>query len=123
MAHIVVIDDDADLLERMRRTLEARGHHVESASDGSAGMRLIEASPPDLVITDLVMPEKEGIETIVELGERYPRMPVMAISPMDGRGSRGSLVDAEMLGAATTLCKPFTMDDFVRRVEEVLRSP
>jgi two-component system, chemotaxis family, chemotaxis protein CheY len=122
MAHIVVIDDDTELLEAMRRTLENRGHDVGSASDGSAGMKLIDERPPDMVVTDLVMPEKEGIETIVELGERYPRMPVMAISPTDGRGSQGALRDAEMLGARRTLCKPFSMDDFVTCVEAILAS-
>lgn len=122
MAHIVVIDDDTELLDAMRRTLERRGHHVQSARDGSVGMKLVDECPPDLVVTDLVMPEKEGIETIVELGERYPRVPVIAISPMDGRGSRGALLDAEMLGAASTLCKPFSMDDFVTRVEDILSS-
>lgn len=124
MAYIIVIDDDAELLGAMRRTLEDRGHWVRSAEDGLQGMELIERSPPDLVVTDIIMPEKEGIETIVELGERYPKLPVMAISGASsyngGMNAEESLLDAELLGARGTLSKPFSMNDFVVHVEEIL---
>ncbi len=120
MASIVLIDNDVVFGDEMRETLERGGHAVQLAEDGNRGMELIEQSPPDLVVTELIMPEREGIETIVELGERFPAVSIMAISGTGPLEAEGPLLDATMLGAVSTLSKPFTMEEFLREIEEIL---
>lgn len=120
MAQIVVIDDDEALRRTIRRVLERAGHEVREAEEGGAGMRLVAQSPPDLVITDLLMPEKEGIETIQELREDYPEVRVIAVSGAGGGDEGGPLLDAQLFGAHATLEKPFSADELARLVDEVL---
>lgn len=123
MANIVVIDDDSALCDVMRRILEREGHDVRTAENGVAGMQLIAESAPDLVITDLLMPEKEGIETIMEIGELFPGVRIIAIS---GAGTMedeaGPLADAELLGATATLSKPFSVEQLLALVDRTLGS-
>ncbi len=66
MTRILIIDDDTQILDMLRQTLEREGHEVVNASDGKEGLRLYREKATDLIITDLIMPEKEGIETINE---------------------------------------------------------
>lgn len=120
MRHILVIDDDPALRGVMRKILERGGHAVQEAENGLAGLRMVEADPPVLVVTDLLMPEKEGIETIVELRERFPEIRVIAISGAGGVEAQGPLVDAELFGADATLPKPFEIEAFLETVERVL---
>ena len=72
------------------------------------------------MITDLVMPEKEGIETIMELTERFQKIPIVAVSGADGGEEGGPLVDARLFGASAILAKPFSVDDFLRVVNRAL---
>jgi DNA-binding NtrC family response regulator len=121
MANIVVVDDDPGLRGAMRKILERGGHDVREAEDGDAGLRLVENEEPDLVVTDLLMPEKEGIETIMELRDRFPRVRILAISGAGNpEGEGGPLVDAELFGAHRTLPKPFSVMTLLDAVEEVL---
>jgi two-component system, chemotaxis family, chemotaxis protein CheY len=122
MGYILVIDDDPDLRQTMRRILERGGHTVQEAENGLAGLRMVEREPPLLVVTDLLMPEKEGIETIMELRERFPRIGVVAVSGAGGVDEAGPLVDAELFGADATLSKPFDIESFLETVERVLAS-
>jgi CheY-like chemotaxis protein len=127
LANIVVIDDDPDLRRTMCRILERDGHSVRSAENGRAGLELVAREVPDLVVTDLLMPEKEGIETIVELREKHPDLRIVAVSGAGGKGEDGPLMDAELLGADAALPKPFSVEEFLETVERVLagrpRSP
>ena len=107
MAKILLIDDDDGIRGTARAILESAGHVVSEASDGAQGMELFEGSDFDLVITDLYMPGKEGIETIQDVLDRGSGVPILAMSG-GGGGGGGALVDAEMLGASATLKKPFT---------------
>jgi CheY-like chemotaxis protein len=84
MAHILMIDDDEVLRATIRRVLERAGHRVTEAENGDVGMRIVQGETPDLVITDLLMPEKEGIETIQELREGFPEIPIVAVSGAGG---------------------------------------
>lgn len=120
MAKIVVIDDDPALRRTMRKILQRGGHEVREAENGLTGLSLVEADRPDVVVTDLLMPEKEGIETIVELRDRFPDVAVVAISGAGGVSREGPLVDAELFGADATLSKPFTIERFQETVERVL---
>jgi CheY-like chemotaxis protein len=120
MAHIIVVDDDSVLRGTILRILERGGHRVREAENGREGLRLVEDEVPDLVITDLLMPEKEGIETIMELRDRFPAVPIIAISGAGGPGEESPLVDAELFGANASLSKPFTVPALLDLVEEVL---
>ena len=84
-AHILVIDDDPRIVNLLQQTLEAGGYEVAGACDGNQGMRLFRENPADLVIVDLIMPEKEGMETIQELrGERGTSSALPRCSPASG---------------------------------------
>ncbi len=121
MAHIVVIDDDPAIRGSVRRILERAGHEVQEADDGEAGMRLVEARAPALVITDLYMPGKEGIETIQELAERFPRVRILAISGAGGiEDDDGPLADAKLFGAHAILPKPFSVERLTEAVTALL---
>lgn len=120
MADILIIDDDDTLRTVMRKILERRGHAVRDAADGAVGLSLLWSARPDVLVTDLYMPEKEGIETIVEVREAYPDLPILAVSGGGTVGADGSLGDAEALGADASLAKPFTVEAFADAVERLL---
>ena len=110
MAHILVIDDDEAVRWIIRRAMQADGHSVIEATDGSDGLRQFAAAPFDLVITDILMPEREGIETIIELRRANPRLPILAISGGSEITERdGLLASADLLGATEVLPKPFEL--------------
>ena len=122
MARILVIDDDADLREVMRETLVSSGHEVVLASDGIQGLRLQRDRPADLVITDIFMPDKEGIETIRELRQEFPKVKIIAMS---GGGIHvrkpGYLSTASELGADIVLRKPFDQAVLLDSIVTVLK--
>ena len=80
MALILIIDDDDQIRRVLRKTLERDGYDVADAPNGKEGIRLYRENPADLVITDIIMPEKEGIETIRELRRDFPEVKIIAIS-------------------------------------------
>lgn len=120
MAKIVLIDDEKDLRQTLRLFLEHAGHAVVEAENGDEGIALHKSEAPDLVITDLIMPGKEGIETILELRRYDATTPIIAISG----GGRLELTDflqaARKLGAAYTLKKPFRREQLLEAVEKAL---
>jgi CheY-like chemotaxis protein len=120
MARIVVIDDDEQIRETVRRILESRGHSVEDADQGAGGIAYVAQRAPDLVITDILMPGQDGIEVLVELRKAFPTLKVIAMSGGDGRGLLNLLEDAELLGADRTLPKPFTPAELIAAVNAVL---
>ena len=120
MARILVIDDDLDIRETVRRVLESRGHSIETVSDGRAGIASIAERAPDLVITDIFMPGQDGIETLIELRKAFPTLKVIAMSGGAGGGLLNLLHDAELLGANWTIPKPFVPRELIAAVNEVL---
>lgn len=121
MAYILIIDDDLAIRGVIRKILEREGHEVGEAEDGYQGVEDIRRRVPDLVITDLIMPEKEGIETILELREGHPELRILAISGGGTVADReGLLFDAEALGADATLAKPFSIEGLVEKVDDLL---
>jgi DNA-binding response OmpR family regulator len=125
VARILVIDDEEPIRSLMKKALERQGHQVEEAPDGSVGIQLFGESRFDLVITDLLMPEKEGIETLLDLKELDPDVKTLVVSGgLSFRGRAldkyGPLEDAEALGADATLSKPFEIRELVDAVAELL---
>jgi two-component system response regulator (stage 0 sporulation protein F) len=118
MATILVIDDDDSVRGLLVYWLRQAGHCVFDASDGSAGMNMLEAQAADVVVCDLFMPKKEGLETIPELRRRFPTMKVVAIS--GGSFEFDFLPAAKLLGADKTIKKPFNGDLFVKLIASVL---
>jgi CheY-like chemotaxis protein len=120
LARILLIDDDEAVRRAMRMVLERAGHEVTVAANGVDGMRLYHAAAFDLVITDLYMPEKEGIETIQELRAERPDVLILAVSGGLLGDKEGPLTDAELLGATATLAKPFSNEELQTTVARLL---
>ena len=120
MASILIIDDDASFREMYRAILEQEGHQVLAAENGSKGIELFSQHTVDVVITDLIMPEKEGIETIMEIVQIEPEAKIIAISASGGERSHDYLESARMLGASSTLGKPFHIGDLLTAVQTLL---
>ncbi len=122
MARILIIDDEPNLRSMLRRMLHQAGHQVNEAGNGAEGIALCERNPPDLVITDILMPKKEGIETIIALHRANPNLPIIAISGGGRSGGMDFLCSAKKLGARHTLSKPFRGDKLLSAVSESLRA-
>jgi DNA-binding NtrC family response regulator len=120
MARIIVIDDQEPIRRIVRRALENDGHTVFDASDGEAGMALLEREHAEVVITDIFMPGMDGIQTLREIRKRFPAIKVIAISGGDSSGLLDLRHDAELLGAMKSLQKPFNARDIVELVRSVL---
>ena len=118
MAAILVIDDDPDVRDLLKRTLESAGHQVTLAADGRQGVLVFRSTGADLVITDLFMPNQEGLETIKQLRLEFPEARIIAIS---GKPTGGTMLSvAQRLGAIAVLPKPFLPDELLKTVEQSL---
>lgn len=120
MSHILVIDDDEQIRELINIMLEGEGHSVVLAEDGMVGLKKLEEAEFDLIITDIIMPNQEGIETIVQIKSKNPRTKILAISGGGRVGSTNYLTLAENFGVDSTMSKPFYHKDFVSCVRELL---
>jgi CheY-like chemotaxis protein len=120
VARILLVDDDEDVLRGMRRVLQRLGHEVVAAADGHQALRALEGDPCDLVITDINMPEMDGIELILALRERWPKVPIIAISGGGLMPKELLLASAEVLGAVTTLPKPVGVAELEAAVARAL---
>lgn len=121
MNSILVIDDDVDVRQCVREILEHTGYSVLEAENGSVGLGLFRRNNVDLVIVDLFMPEKEGIETIIELRKEFPDLKIIAISGgIPGYGPDNFLNIAQKLGANSSLDKPFNMEQLLAAVKKLL---
>ena len=121
MARILVIDDDIQILEMLRQTLEREGYEVIDARDGKEGIRFYREAPTDLIITDIVMPKKEGVETIMELKRDFPDVKIIAISGGGRIGPENYLQIAKSLGAMHTFTKPIGREKLLAAVRELLK--
>jgi len=104
----------------LRQMLERAGYEVFDATDGNEGINICRQYPVKLVITDILMPEKDGIETIAELQQEYPGIKIIAMSGGGRITPEKYLGSAEKFGALRTLTKPFTMDEVLRAVKELI---
>jgi DNA-binding response OmpR family regulator len=120
MAKILVLDDEASIVLMIKKMLEKAGHEVDMALNGKDGMILFEQNKPDLLITDIIMPEKEGLETIFELRQKYPDLKIIAISGGGRISPEGYLPGAKLLGADMVFQKPLDQKEFVQAVATLL---
>lgn len=123
MNPILIIDDDIEILSLLRLILEREGYDVLAASDGNEGLKFCRQQRVDLVITDLIMPEKEGLETIMELRRDFPRVNIIAMSGGGRMAPENYLHIAQVLGAQRTLRKPFTPKEMLEAIGEVVGNP
>lgn len=122
MALILVIDDELAARQLLRRTLEEDGHDVIEAEDGVVGCRLADEHLPDLCVTDVLMPDKEGIETIHDLRKSIEGIKIVAISG-GGRVRNMSFLEiAKSVGADAVLTKPFRPGELLALVDRLLGS-
>ena len=119
MARILVIEDDADMRTSLEKALQSAGHQAVLASDGQEGMKLFRLTPADVVITDLFMPNQDGIETMMNLRREFPEARIVAIS---GNISASAMLSvAKRLGAVVVLEKPFDVEALLAAVDKALQ--
>jgi YesN/AraC family two-component response regulator len=122
MAKILIIDDDPSILTMLKRMLEKAGYEVDIANNGSEGLEKIECCPPDLLVTDIVMPEKEGLELIFYLRRKNPGLKIVAISGGGRFNYEGYLTSAKLLGADLTFQKPFVHKEFIQAISDLINT-
>lgn len=116
MASILVIDDDSFMREMLTQMVTLHGHEVKSAENGKIAEQLLKENAFDLVITDIVMPEKEGLETIIQIHKQHPGKPIIAMSG-GARIEPSSYLDlAKELGAWYTFVKPFNRHEMIQAI-------
>lgn len=117
---VLVIDDDDQFRGFLAELLRTRGYEVLQASNGKEGLRLFEGQQPQLVITDIVMPEEEGVGLIWQLRRDHPRLPIIAVSGGNKCFGEDYLRIAQKLGANAALSKPFAGRDLLQHLERLL---
>ena len=121
MARILVIDDDEQLRRMLCLALGREGYVVVEAGDGNEGLHQLREAPVDLIITDLLMPEKEGLETIMDIRREFPDVKIIAMSGGGQARNLNFLRVAERLGAQRTMSKPFHIHALLAVVQELLQ--
>jgi CheY-like chemotaxis protein len=120
MALVLLVDDNSEVRRSVHRILAVAGHDVLEAGDGSEALDLLRQHHPDLVITDLVMPNKDGIETILEIRREHLAVKILAITGGDPLGGPIYLAAAAKLGADAVMRKPLRVTEFQALVDQLL---
>ncbi|HEX5612422.1 MAG TPA: response regulator [Burkholderiales bacterium] len=117
MTRVLVVDDDADFRSMLKSALELAGYRVDVARDGKAALLAQRASPADILVTDLFMPEKDGFEAIEAFREQFPATRIVAVSGGARLMKTDYLAAAGMVGADAALQKPFEMEKLLELLE------
>ncbi|MFZ4395794.1 MAG: response regulator [Kiritimatiellia bacterium] len=123
MASVLVIDDEADIRDLLRELLTVLGYEVRMAENGDQGLKSYLSEPADVVLMDMFMPDKDGLETLRDLLRHDPQARVIAMSGGGTRRNYGILKPASFMGARRMLCKPITVEELQTTVEETLAMP
>jgi CheY-like chemotaxis protein len=122
VAKILVVDDNDELRILIGQSLKLAGHEVSEAPNGIAALRRIRDQPPDLVLSDIIMPDMDGLELILKMKQEFPFMRILAMTG-------GGLTDADLclslashFGAHDTLLKPFTRKELLEKVSSLLQA-
>lgn len=121
MQKILIIDDESHILLMLKKMLEHYGYEIEMAINGVEGISLFKKTKPDLVITDIIMPEKEGLETIREMRRIKKDLKIIAMSGGGKVSADNYLEIAKIFGASRMIAKPFTKHEMVSTVQELLK--
>lgn len=121
MAKILIVEDDEQLREMLTQVLERENYHVFGSSNGEEAIRILKQSQIDLLITDIIMPQKDGTRLIMEIRKDFPDLQIIAISG----GARhidpqNPLLIAKKLGAHVTFAKPFKLNELLGAVRELV---
>lgn len=120
MASILIVDDDDAVLDVLSEMLRFAGHEATIAQNGRDALKWVSEGKFDLVITDLIMPEKEGLETITDIRAQSPETPIIAISGGGRVGPNDYLETAKLIGADASLAKPFARQELLSTVDSLL---
>ena len=120
MKRILLIDDEPHILLMLKKMLERLGFEIDLATNGVEGIELMKKSSPDLVITDIIMPEKEGLETIREMLRIRADLKIIAMSGGGKVSAESYLKIAGIFGASRAIAKPFSLKEMTTAVKELL---
>ncbi len=120
MQRILVVEDDDSVRKLLIRLLTVEGYRAEEADSAAAALEIIRSDPPDLVITDLLMPDTDGLELIMRIRRSGASLKIIAISAGGRIGQNTYLKLAEQLGADRTITKPFQPATLLQEVRELL---
>jgi len=123
MGRILIVEDDKSVRELLQDILGRAGHEVVAARNGKEAIAQYKNSPADLIITNILMPEKEGLETIQELSREDPEIKIIAISGGGQIGPADYLEIARRFGAMRTFSKPFDRKELLKAVDDLLEEP
>ena len=118
---VLVIDDEREIRETFQDVLMSAGYGVKVAVDGDDGLRVRDRNPVDVLITDVLMPNKDGIETIAEFRKTHPATKIIAVSGGGRSGTMEFLRMARLLGADRALSKPISADELLDTVNDLVR--
>jgi len=121
MARILIIEDNVEFRDVLKKMLERQDYEVMVASDGEEGIKMFRDNPTPLVITDIIMPNKEGVELIFEFERDFPDTKIIAISG-GGKGAANDYLNAasNIPNVKRTFQKPFAMDEMLQAVKEIV---
>ncbi len=120
MKRILVVDDDPGMREMVKLLLNDEGYHVFEAANGKHAMECLKNESPDLVITDIIMEEMDGVEIIMEIRENYPDIKIIAMSGGSKISAAHYLESASDLGADYAFTKPFALPDMLKAIKELI---
>ncbi|WP_303977892.1 response regulator [Dongia mobilis] len=120
MAHVLLIDDDELVRDMLQTALQLAGHDVTPAGNGREGLEKFAERRPDIVVTDIIMPEQEGIETILAIRRIDQALPIIAMSGGSSLGAVDFLNAARSFGASRVLNKPFSPKDLIAALKDCL---
>jgi DNA-binding NtrC family response regulator len=123
MARILVVDDEDSIRMLLSQSLEKQQHEIFDAADGDRALEILSEQEIDVVITDIVMPNREGLETIQDIRANWPDVKIIAISGGGRVGKTNYLELAEKIGATVVLKKPFSLDQLQGAVSTILDAP
>jgi YesN/AraC family two-component response regulator len=119
MCDILIIDDEPMICKGLKVALEIEGHKIMIANDGDEAMRIMEEYRPHLIITDILMPERDGIEIILLIKKQFPQIKILAISGGGRISAQSYLNDAKHLGASGVLAKPFSTEELFCEIQSL----